>query len=391
MGSKESPYISLLRENYEFALFAVLIIYTFATADTFAFGALAGMGLLWLLLSRFLSGIKKSPTESEKKLAATLSKYKRISYYVLAGAFVLFLLLKSSAMLSLLFLVLIGLTMFFIVLAESFAGYLEGGLKSELREIVLAILWALSIWFLIGLLLGTKVPFNGVVSCSMVPTLERGDLLILKADQTDAPSIALSKEDFDAITPAATVTHSGNSYSFNGSIFSYCVAHPTERLCVEFSNDASGFAEHHGKLEFAYGYCERIAKGSNSLVSREICVKEIKFGGQALIPTQDIAVYEPHKGDLFSYSGDIVHRIVARFSYANETKYITKGDNNPIADMQVYDYSRSIGNSPFGSERVKGVVALKLPYLGFFKLALSSPLNPSIALAVENCESYYRQ
>lgn len=378
---------ALLRENYEFLLFILLFLYNFFAGDTFVAFIIAAGALIWLPLSHFLSSSKKNPTEKEQKLAALFTKYKQYAYYLLAISFILFLFLKSSAILSLIFLVLIGLTMVFIVAFESFAGYLEGGLRNEIREAVLAILWALSIWFLIGFLLGTKVPFNGVVSCSMVPDLERGDLLLLKADSPNADTIPLSKEEFDSLTSTATVTYAGSVYSFNGSIFAYCVQHQTEEMCIDFTKNAPSIVEMHGPVSFAYGYCERIAKGSNALVNREICVKEISYKGKAL-STADVAVYEPNKGDLFSYSGDIVHRIIARFSYENQSKYITKGDNNPVADIQVY--TNSLSNSPFSKERTKGIVALKLPYLGFFKLALSSPLNPSLALAVENCESYYK-
>ncbi|VVB58280.1 Uncharacterised protein [Candidatus Anstonella stagnisolia] len=387
MSFKFPSMPALLRENYEFALFALLFLYTFFSGDMFVSLLIGSGGLIWLALSRFLKSEKKNPTEKEQRLATLFTKYRQYAYYLLLISFILFLFLKSNAMLSLFFLVLIGLTMVFIVASESFAGYLEGGLRNEIREAVLAILWALSIWFLIGFLLGTKVPFNGVVSCSMVPNLERGDLLLLKADPANANTIALSKEGFDSLTSTATIIYAGSTYSFNGSIFAYCVQHPAEGLCIEFSKNAPAFVEMHGPVSFTYGYCERIAKGSGALVDREICVKEISYDGKAL-STADIAVYEPNKGDLFSYSGDIVHRIVARFSYANSTKYITKGDNNPVADMQVY--TNSMGNSPFSKERVKGIVAFKLPYLGFFKLALSSPLNPSLALAVENCESFYK-
>lgn len=389
MSFKHPIFPSFVSQNYEFFLFALLLIYTFSTADFAACSILAAGAALWLLLSRLLPNVCKEPSEREKKLAAGFSKYKTYSYYAIVVLFALFLALKSSATMSMLLLVLIGLAMFFIVLCESFAGYLEGGLRNEAREVVLAILWALCIWFSIGFLLGTKVPFNGVVSCSMVPSFERGDLLLLQADSGEN-SIALSQEDFDSLTSVATVSYAGSIYSFNGSIFSYCVAHPAEGICMEFSKNAPAFYEMHGPLKFSYGYCERIAKGSGSLVSREVCVKGISYNSKPLAPTADVAVYEPNKGDLFSYSGDIVHRIVARFSHGNMTKYVTKGDNNPVADMQVYDYAHSLGNSPFPSKSVKGTVALRLPYLGFFKLALSSPLNPALAMAVENCESYYK-
>ena len=54
---------ALLRENYEFALFALLFLYTFFSGDMFVSLLIGSGGLIWLALSRFLKSEKKNPTE----------------------------------------------------------------------------------------------------------------------------------------------------------------------------------------------------------------------------------------------------------------------------------------------------------------------------------------
>lgn len=390
MEKSSANALTLLHANYEFCLFGALILYSFFTGDIFAAELLAGGLILWLAMCKFIPEKKREANEKETALVKKFSSYKNYAYYALVACFVLFLLLKANAMFSLLFLLLIGLLMVFIVASESVAGFFSGGLKNEAREVVLAILWALCIWFALGMLLGSKVPFNGVVSCSMVPSLERGDLLVLRGESAQGATgiVTLKQGELESIGNLALVNYKGESHSFNGSIFSYCVAHNTESICKDFSTKPSAFEEFHGPIRFTYDYCERVTLSGKPL-QREICVAQISYNGKVLEPTNDVAVYEPNKGDFFSYSGDIVHRIVARLQYGNSTKYIIKGDNNPVADMQVYDYKHGIGNTPVGSERVKGIVLFKVPYVGFFKLAISSPLNPALAIAIENCDSKY--
>jgi len=51
---------------------------------------------------------------------------------------------------------------------------------SDVRDIVLAFVLAFLFYKFLGLILGTPYPVLSVVSCSMVPTLHRGDVIIIK-------------------------------------------------------------------------------------------------------------------------------------------------------------------------------------------------------------------
>jgi len=74
---------------------------------------------------------------------------------------------------------------------------------------------------------------------------------------------------------------------------------------------------------------------------------------------------------LFSQVGDIVHRAVFRMSVNGQYYYLTKGDNNPILDAQVYDYPDSLGNVPIAQKNVKGRMLFRVPLLGYYKLVIS--------------------
>lgn len=50
----------------------------------------------------------------------------------------------------------------------------------DIRDVVLAFIYAFLFYKFLGFLLGTNYPVLSVVSCSMVPTLHRGDIIIIK-------------------------------------------------------------------------------------------------------------------------------------------------------------------------------------------------------------------
>ena len=69
---------------------------------------------------------------------------------------------------------------------------------------------------------------------------------------------------------------------------------------------------------------------------------------------------------------------------------LTKGDNNPIYDLQAYDYTRQMGNSPITPSQLKGHVILRIPYLGNLKLFISPQIlaDPS---ALSGCDSHFEE
>ena len=92
--------------------------------------------------------------------------------------------------------------------------------------------------------------------------------------------------------------------------------------------------------------------------------------------SNDVVVYQPLPTDYYARTGDIIHRVFLKLKTADGKEYVlTKGDNNPILDLQVYDYTRNLGNRPIPQDRVRGRVVMRIPYLGYFKLFISGFLN----------------
>lgn len=93
---------------------------------------------------------------------------------------------------------------------------------------------------------------------------------------------------------------------------------------------------------------------------REGDVVFIKKVGSRDIKVGDIIVYE--------YNGKyIIHRVIEVIHYNNRVYYVTKGDNNPIADPYYkpgVPYSKVKGKViGFGDNNV-----FKIPYIGYYTL-----------------------
>ena len=103
--------------------------------------------------------------------------------------------------------------------------------------------------------------------------------------------------------------------------------------------------------------------------------------------SNDVVVYQPSKDEYYSRVGDIIHRAYIRL-YSKEdgkTYFLTKGDNNPIFDIQVYDEKLGEGNSPVLLSRSKGRLLVSVPYLCYFKLFISPAAIPT----PEGCDRHY--
>jgi signal peptidase I len=77
----------------------------------------------------------------------------------------------------------------------------------------------------------------------------------------------------------------------------------------------------------------------------------------------DVIVFEAGK------SYPIIHRVVAIHKNENGTELIfeTKGDNNPAQIITV-----GLNEKQISADKLKGVAALKVPYLGYIKIAASN-------------------
>lgn len=150
----------------------------------------------------------------------------------------------------------------------------SGNAEDSLIELAIALAFAAAAWFLLGFLLNTATPLSVVVSCSMQPTLDRGDLVFVQGGEINVPRASV-----EADTPFQI-----------------------KRAPCTFG-------------------------GQNVSCSKELLIANYRV---LLNKTGDILVLEPTPaiGDF------LVHRAVLRMDTSQGTLYLTKGDNNPILDQE---------------------------------------------------------
>ncbi|OIO22133.1 hypothetical protein AUJ17_00005 [Candidatus Micrarchaeota archaeon CG1_02_47_40] len=302
----------------------------------------------------------------DTKMLAQMNK-SGIFYILIGICFVLFLFTKSPV-----FGVLVAIFIISLLLVEALAGAKEHGVKKEIWETFIALLAALAAWYAFSFLLGTSAPLNGIVTCSMLPNLERGDMVVLQGGEVKAETLQVSASDFERLKePDTLVRYEGGSLEVNGSMFAYCTQ-KTENsaLCGQFVQEPEKFSEERGAFSFSYKKCPVKLEGGQTGYTP--CIDKIEYDGKSVAfdKRNDIIVYAPSAGELYS-PNDIIHRAFVSIESEGKKYYITRGDNNVIADIQAYNYANGKFNLPPLHEQVKGKVLVRLPYVGYFKLFIS--------------------
>ncbi|MCX6769329.1 MAG: hypothetical protein NT051_01470, partial [Candidatus Micrarchaeota archaeon] len=279
---------------------------------------------------------------------------------------------------------LIGLAIVWLVILECMEGVKQHGMKNELRELVIALAVALGIWFGAGFLLQTSSPLNAIVSCSMLPNIQRGDMVILSGDRIQAPRAEI--ENFDGLGDVSVYQNGVQVARVNGSFYAYCAQQQKmDALCTYFVSNPEGFTEKNGPLSFGYEKCEIVAKAGRLAGP---CISYLEVNGKKYYGniSNDVVVYQPKKEDYYARVGDIIHRAYIVLKTSNGQEYVlTKGDNNPIFDIQAYDAVTGAKNSPVELSRTKGRIILGVPYVGYLKLFISPSAIPTPA----GCDQHY--
>lgn len=281
---------------------------------------------------------------------------------ILAGTLVLYLLTGWS-----LFAFLIFLEMIAMVVIEIREGIKKHGVKGELKDTAIAILVVGGFWIILVLLLNTSSPVNAIVTCSMVPYMDRGDLVILRGEEPSAPEIEMDEEELEEFLNEEVVVNVDN-ITVKGSLWAYCSYYKNE-LCTEFITNPEAFEERKGPVVVKYAPCSRMYE--NGTEERTVCLSYIEYNGETIKENKnnDIVLYTTDKSEY--YGGlEIIHRLFMKIKTSKGTYYVMKGDNNPILDIQVYDYFTGKKNEIKEREDLKGKVLLRIPYLGYYKLFL---------------------
>ncbi len=252
------------------------------------------------------------------------------------------------------------------------------GWKHEIIDTVISIIIVLVFWFGLQVLLNSSTPVSVIVTCSMLPELDRGDLVLVQGTSIETKEINMSKIEFENLNNYDVLVHYKDStFPVKGSIYSYCKFNSINQdpVCNDFIKEPEEFIEQKGDLKFHYSMCN-INYLEEGVSVQEPCVTSMEYGDKEyeMNLTQDKIVYTPEEGTYFSYIGDIIHRAQLKINVDGEEYYLAKGDNNQLFDIQIYDYDYDLGNLP--AKNLKGREIFKIPYVGYLKLFISGYFNP---------------
>jgi len=269
--------------------------------------------------------------ESSGERGTTLAKLQASNalIFLFAFAFIAYLLTRH-----ILFAFLSGVSLISIFGLDILVGATTHGLKDELIELVKAVAVALVIWYGIMFLLNTSSPISGIVSCSLLPAYERGDMIVLRGvpiNEINAPTVELTADELAEVY--RTVSPSCGTIG------------PITYNCVES--------------------CPRVAFPSGKpAASSAKCVRSLTINNVTYNEnlSSDVIVYAPSANGKY-LSGDIIHRVFVKLKVGDKYFILTKGDNNDFMDATVFDIVRQ--------EDVKGRVLARIPILGYLKLFIS--------------------
>ncbi|MCX8175329.1 MAG: hypothetical protein N3E51_03935 [Candidatus Micrarchaeota archaeon] len=278
---------------------------------------------------------------------------------------------------------LAGLTIVWAVALEFLLGVRQHGFAREIKETLFAVFLAVGLWFGLGWVLQTPSPLNAIVSCSMLPNISRGDMVVLAGGEIRAPQETVGS--LEGMEHAKVYREGKPVATVKGSLYSHCAQRAADTLCSEFVRNPSAFTERKGEFEFGYAKCEIVSKSGARQYGP--CVVWLAVNGRRYYAnfSNDVAVYAPRPDEYYSRVGDIIHRVFMKVESNGSIYLLTKGDNNPVFDIQVYDERTGAGNRPVEIERSKGKVIFSIPYLGYFKLFIS----PSAIPTPEGCDRHY--
>ncbi|MGV8176176.1 MAG: hypothetical protein ACP5NX_00025, partial [Candidatus Bilamarchaeaceae archaeon] len=267
------------------------------------------------------------------------------------------------------------------VLLEVKDGAARHGIGKEIKETLILVVCAAAFIFLLSIVLKTSSPVSAVVSCSMLPNLDRGEMIVLYGDpEPKGHEISMDASGLEGLkNAAATVRYDGKEKTVQGSMMSYCYAVlanavPADSACTDFFTRPEAFSESRGPVTFNYGRCALRSGGKETDYP---CVVSASFQGRTYRQdyANDVIDYKTVKGSPLYYStggGEIIHRLFFKISTDDgKAYYLTKGDNNPVFDLQFYDYGLKTGEAPVTQEQYNGKILARAPYIGYLKLFIS--------------------
>lgn len=266
------------------------------------------------------------------------------------------------------------------------------GVRKSIVDIAGAVGAAVLVWVLLIVFLHTSAPVDAVSSCSMLPVLHRGDLVVLHGIDSISSFVSSTHVPVINLSQGAFARMQGNMSSeflaffayFNGnaSQISYTIANSTQYKIGLYNTACISQKQYYGQLSqiatcsvpaqaqqsnlVRYNYSiGRVTSGSKT--SGAVYTSQISVGNATLAQnySNPIIVYQTTSRD--SFSGSIIHRLYALLNVSGKYYFLTKGDNNQALDIE-------FGNYPASQGEVLGYVIADIPIVGYVKLLLSGQL-----------------
>jgi signal peptidase I len=311
---------------------------------------------------------KDKKEKSKSKSMSTLPFYA-----VLIVLFILFIYYQGKGEISEILGIALFMMIIIVIIAEVLIGIKETGAVRNIIEIVVAIVIVVAFWYGLKAFLHTNYPLDVVPSCSMLPNLQRGDLIVLHGvnniSQIKAPIIKINSSDYEIlrhnIQPESLSCVAYNSTRTN--ILISQIIRPGYSIGLYEGDGIIASSQQGNPVQYACG--SREIKFVNGTIENEAYTTSVTISGVTLYndTNNSIIVYQTIPSDSFYQLGDtyIVHRVYAVLNYSGNYLMLTKGDNNPGLDLQY-------GNYPANMSFIGGKVVGTIPYLGYLKLALSN-------------------
>jgi hypothetical protein len=266
------------------------------------------------------------------------------------------------------------------------------GTRKSVIDIAGAICAAVAVWVILIIVLHTTAPVDAVSSCSMLPVLHRGDLVVLSgitnitgfAASKHVPVVGVSASAFAGME--ANMSREFLSYYayFNGnkSAISYIFGNNLNYSIGLYGTQCLSTYAYLGRSDlFRQCYVSQ-ASQSRNLIRYNYSVGKVSVGGAvdsivytSAVSIGNVSITENYSNPIIVYqttakdyfSGSIIHRVVAIVNASGQYYFLTKGDNNQALDIEFENY-------PANQSEAVGYVLADVPLLGYVKLLLSGQL-----------------
>lgn len=249
--------------------------------------------------------------------------------------------------------------------------------RKDIVEIAAALIIVAVLFLGLDIALGTHHPIDVVPSCSMLPVLQRGDLVVLSGSlrSISAPVVNVPQNAYSSFIKNFSANAIRECAAYNYS--SHSVAqffNPGDAVfLMQFNASTGRYSLVNQSKSLIKYYCgTRTIKYFNGTTRQVAYTDSVAIGNRTISTdaNNSVVVYKTVPSDSFYKAGDtfIVHRVFAVLNVSGTYYYLTKGDNNPALDLQY-------GNYPANASLIEGKVIAAVPYLGYLKLVLSRSIE----------------